>query len=73
MNKKRFFSRLFGRYIEIEDFDYIPKLKAELLLQIFELDEAACSCIGCTDKRKRLYDYLIKLMQNEKNTNLKKL
>jgi hypothetical protein len=73
MNKKRFFSQLFGRYIELEEFDYIPKLKAELLFKLFELDEQNCDCMGCVKNRKKYYDYLVNLMQKEKNSNLKKL
>jgi len=71
MKHKQFKSYLFKRTIEPNEKDYAAIVKAELLFRIFELDEKKCECIGCTMNRKKFYNYLKKILEEEHKIFLK--
>ena len=53
MNKKKFFSRLFGRDVLPAEPDYFAIVYAELLFRITDLKEKNSSCAQCkTDLHK---------------------
>lgn len=67
--KKRFYSRLFARYIEKSENDYEAFVKAELLFRIKDLETKNCSCMVCKNELEELKDYYYqKLTQSDKIT-----
>ena len=66
MVKRKFKSYLFGRDINPNEQDYTAIVKAELLYRIFDLDEKKCSCMGCTQNRKKYNDFLQKILKAER-------
>jgi len=61
MAHKRFYSRLFQRYIEPNEMYYWKFVYAELLFRIAELEEANCSCMQCQTELEKYEIYLEKL------------
>jgi len=61
MTNKRFYSRLFQRYIELNEMYYWKFVYAELLFRVAELEEAKCSCFTCQTELDNYIDYLEKL------------
>ena len=68
MAMKRFHSRLFQRYIEINEMYYWKFVYAELLFRIAELEEANCSCITCQMELDKYWAYKQKLKNNTPTT-----
>jgi hypothetical protein len=66
MLNKRFYSRLFQRYIEPNEMYYWKFVYAELLFRIAELEEANCSCINCKTELENYEIYLQKLKREQR-------
>jgi hypothetical protein len=65
MSDKRFYSRLFQRYIEAKEMYYWKFVYAELPFRIAELEEANCSCINCQTELENYEIYLQKLKREQ--------
>ena len=63
---KKFYSELFGRYIQPDEKDFISFVKAELLYRIDKLKEEDCSCMKCGDDLRKFKDYFQHLKEKEK-------
>jgi len=70
MRKKRFYSKLFNRYIETDEFDYDSKVYGELLYRIKELEEKDCPCPGCKSELDKYYTTLYKIKKPPPNVRL---
>jgi len=58
---KRFYSRLFQRYVEPNELYYWKFIYAELLYRIEDSEEKNCSCIQCQTELNNYKNYLDKL------------
>ncbi len=66
MKEKKFYSELFKRYIIPNEKDYWAYTRAEVLFRLDELNEKKCTCIGCTNDRKKYELFLQKLKNRSK-------
>ena len=66
MAHKRFYSRLFQRYIEANEMYYWKFVHAELIFRIAELEEAKCSCHTCQTELDNYKTYLDKLKREQR-------
>jgi len=65
MANKRFYSRLFQRYIEPNEMYFWKFVYAEFLFRIAELEEANCSCMQCQMELDKYKAYLEKLKKKQ--------
>lgn len=58
--RKRFYSKLFRRYIEPGEYDFFERVHAELLYRIREMERVGCETINCKMKLDEYYEALNK-------------
>lgn len=58
---KKFYSRLFKRYVEQNNKNYWRLVYAELLYRIDYLEERKCNCFRCNTELQSYKEYLKKL------------
>ena len=58
MQKKRFYSQLFGKIIEPSDKEFWNKYYAEALYRLYDLEDKNCGCMQCQDERIKLEEFI---------------
>lgn len=70
MIKRRFYSKLFSRYIETDEFDFNAKVYGELLYRIKDLEDKDCPCPYCKAELDKYYSSLYKIKKPTRNIGL---
>ena len=60
MRKREFYSQLFRKKIYPTDPDFAPKVHAELLYRISQLEKAKCTCFQCQSDLAKYKTYIEK-------------